>query len=63
MEMIFPNENNAFKRVDGSHILDLYLGRDGLSRYTLMLVTEKEPPKAFSSQVILAETGKRKDQK
>jgi len=54
---------NSFKRVDESHPLDLYIGIDDLSRSTLFLVSQSEPPMISASQIINVAIGKRKDDK
>lgn len=54
---------DCFNRVDNNHILDLYIGLDDMSRYTLFLVSEIEPEKIFSSQIIYVQVGLRRDNK
>jgi len=60
---MFNNDNNSFKRVDESHLLDLYIGTDNLSRKTLFLISNTEPDAVTSSQIIDVITGQRKDNK
>lgn len=55
------NGTDLFQRVDDTHILDIYLGMDSMSRYTLFLVSESEPPQLYSSQIISVQVGIRKD--
>lgn len=52
---------NQFQRIDGAHILDLYLGLDTMSRYTLFLLSKQEPKQLKSSQFINVQIGKRTD--
>lgn len=52
---------DSFQRVDNQHILDLYIGIDSMSRFTLFLISETEPNHMFSSQIINVQVGKRRD--
>lgn len=52
---------DSFQRVDNTHILDLYIGIDNMSRYTLFLISENEPRQMFSSQIINVQIGQRND--
>jgi len=54
---------NSFKRVDEIHPLDIYTGTDNISRLTLFLISDLEPPTVSSSQIINVSVGKRKDNK
>ncbi len=49
--------------MDEKHPLDLYLGKDSLSRRTLFLISSTQPQHMISSLVISAVAGKRKDSK
>lgn len=64
-EMIskFNNQSgeNAFIRVDDKHILDLYVGFDKSSNYSILLVSDVEPIKLTSSLIIDVEVFQRKD--
>ena len=37
------DELDSYKRVDGTHPLDLYVGKDEMSRWTMLLVTDIQP--------------------
>jgi hypothetical protein len=52
---------DSFQRIDDSHILDIYLGIDNMSRYTLFLISDSEPQHIFSSQIIYVQIGQRMD--
>lgn len=52
---------DSFTRVDDSHILDLYLGKDQMSRNTLLLIACDEPTEIYSSQIITTQIGLRTD--
>jgi hypothetical protein len=54
---------DSFKRVSETHILDLYLGIDNMSRYTLFLIADIEPLRLFSSQLINVQVGMRRDKR
>ena len=62
---IFNNKSraDAYKRVDDSHPLDLYVGKDELSRWTLLLMCDIKPKKISSSKMISAQIRKRDDGK
>ena len=53
----------SFQRVDDQHVLDLYLGVDNMSRYTLVLISQIEPSPTISSQIISVQIGVRRDNK
>lgn len=53
----------SFHRVDTVHILDIYLGLDQYSHYTLFLISEVDVPKIVSSKLIHVEIKRRKDKK
>ena len=55
------SEIDSFKRVDVAHILDLYLGLDQRSRYTLFLNSKVKAEDIISSKLIDVVIGKRKD--
>ena len=55
------NGIDSFQRIDDTHILDIYLGIDNMSRYTLFLISECEPLQMYSSQIISVQAGIRKD--
>jgi len=57
------SKENTFKRIDSSHILDIYIGFDLSSRPTLLLITNNEPTAIMSSQLIDISIGKRNDLK
>ncbi len=52
---------DTYKRVSDSHPLDLYVGVDELSRWTLLLICDKQPHQLSSSRMIHAKVGQRKD--
>ncbi len=52
---------DSFKRVNATHPLDLYIGRDHVARYTLLLISPAEPERLFSSQIIEVRAGYRTD--
>lgn len=52
-----------FQRVDDSHILDLYIGKDSFSQDTLLLISDTEPVNIFSAQIIQVNILKRNDGK
>ena len=54
---------DSFKRVDNEHPLDLYLGIDSMSRYTMLLITEHQPKKIDTSRYISVQTGLRGDKR
>lgn len=51
----------TYQRVDGVHPLDLYVGIDDAARWTLLLVSDSQPPHITPSKMILIKTGKRPD--
>ena len=55
------DELDSYKRVDGTHPLDLYVGKDEMSRWTMLLVTDIQPVGAVSSRMIKTSVGARKD--
>lgn len=57
------DHTDSFHRVDETHILDLYIGRDSMGRDTLFLISETAPPRMFSSQTINVQVGARQDKK
>jgi len=52
---------DSFRRVDDIHPLDLYIGVDELSRWTLLLISATQPPAIASSKMIFTKSGKRHD--
>lgn len=52
---------NSFHRVDATHPLDLYIGKDHMARYSLLLISENEPQRIFSSRIIAVDIGHRDD--
>ncbi len=56
-------DQSSFQRVDNTHILDLYVGSDDMSRQTLLLITDNQPAAIDSSQIINVTVGNRKDGK
>ena len=55
------DELDSYKRVDGTHPLDLYVGKDEMSRWTMLLVTDIQPVGVVSSKMIRTGVGVRKD--
>lgn len=53
--------SNAFLRIDNSHLLDIYVGFDINSNYSIMLISDIEPTKLNSSAIITIEIFQRKD--
>lgn len=51
----------TYHRVDGSHPLDLYIGIDRESNWTMLLICDFELPVLKSSRMISVQTGKRSD--
>lgn len=56
-------EPETYRRVDGKHVLDLYFGVDESMRWSLLLVSDDEPPRAEPSRLISAQKGQRADKK
>lgn len=54
-------KNDSYQRVDDAHPLDLYVGVDEMSRWTLLLVCDERPKQLISSRMIQAKLGQRKD--
>jgi hypothetical protein len=54
---------DTFQRVDENHVLDLYIGRDSMSRCTLFLIADIEPMPIFSARIINVSVGLRHDNK
>lgn len=52
---------DVYQRVDDTHPVNLYLGIDDMSRWTLLLVCNDRPKPLFSSKVISVRLGKRND--
>ena len=52
---------DSYQRVDDSHPLDLYVGIDELSRWTLLMICDVRPQQLSSSRMILAKIGQRQD--
>lgn len=53
--------SNAFLRIDNTHLLDIYVGFDTNSNYSIMLISDIEPTKLSSSTIITIEIFQRKD--
>ena len=51
----------TFHRVDGSHPLNIYIGIDDQSRWSLLLICDFEPPAIESSRMISIQKGRRSD--
>ena len=51
----------SYQRVDDTHPLDLYVGIDEMSRWTLLLICDIRPKQFTSSKMIQAKLGKRED--
>ena len=54
---------DTYQRVNGTHLLDLYVGIDDSARWTLLMISEYPPMKITSSLMILVKFGKRYDKK
>lgn len=54
-------ERDVFKRVDSTHPLDLYVGVDGMARWTILLICPSRPKHLSSSKMIYGKIGQRKD--
>lgn len=54
---------DSYKRIDSTHPLDLYIGQDELSRWTLLLITEIRPANIVPSKMIATSVGVRKDKR
>lgn len=54
-------ELNSFTRVDGTHILDLYLGTDAYSRKVFLLLSESQPDNLVSTRMIQVAISQRRD--
>lgn len=55
------NHMDSYQRVDSVHPLDLYVGIDEAARWTLLLISDNQPPNVISSKMILVKVGKRPD--
>lgn len=53
----------AFKRVDSTHPLDIYIGCDASGYKELLILTEAKPSKIMQSRSIIVDVGKRNDGK
>ena len=53
----------TYHRVDGTHPLNLYIGLDEKSRWSLLLISDTEPPTLESSKMISAQKRRRPDSK
>lgn len=51
----------TYQRVSSVHPLDLYVGIDDTARWTLLLISDCQPPHIVPSKMILVKTGKRSD--
>lgn len=54
---------DSFQRIDDTHVLDIFLGIDHMSRYTMFLIFDSEPESLPSSQMVSVFVGKRNDGK
>lgn len=54
---------DTYQRVSSTHLLDLYVGIDEISRWTLLLISEYQPLQVASSRMILVRSGQRPDKK
>ena len=54
---------DTYQRVSSTHLLDLYVGIDETSRWTLLLISEYQPLQVASSRMILVRSGRRPDKK
>lgn len=52
---------DSYQRVDATHLLDLYIGIDEMSRWTLLMVCDVRPMYLTSSRMIQAKLGQRDD--
>lgn len=53
---------DLFRRVDESHPLDIYLGKDSSARTSMLLISKVEPMQIYSSHIIGITIGKREDE-
>lgn len=58
---ITVNRKDSYQRVDATHPLDLYVGIDEMSRWTILLVCKNRPGYLTSSRMIQAKLGQRSD--
>lgn len=56
-----PPSDPSFQRIDNTHILDIFVGKDDDLKRELMVVSEIEPSKINSSKVLDIQKGIRKD--
>lgn len=56
-------ECGAFRLVDSSHPVNLYVGKDEMARPTLLMICTQKPKTVSSSQMIIAEVRQRDDGK
>ena len=52
---------DSYQRVDDTHPLDLYIGVDDMSRWTMLLVCDDRPQNLISSRMIQVKLGRRND--
>lgn len=52
---------DSYQRVDDTHPLDLYIGVDDMSRWTMLLVCDARPQNLISSRMIQVKLGRRND--
>jgi hypothetical protein len=58
-----PSCDNSFIRIDDTHILDIYVGKDNNHRREIMIVSDIEPSKINSNKALDIQKGKRTDGK
>ena len=56
-----PPSDTSFSRVDDSHILDIFIGKDSESHRELMVISDIEPAKINSSKALDIQKGVRAD--
>lgn len=54
---------DSYQRVDATHPLDLYIGIDEMSRWTLLLICDIRPAQLTSSRMIQVKLGQRDDER
>lgn len=55
------NGIDSFQRADEAHILDIFLGIDHMSRYTMFFICDSQPDQLTSSQMVSVFVGQRGD--
>ena len=57
------NAIDAYSRADNVHPLDIYLGKDAMSRYAFLILSEDTPKSIISSKMVSVEIAQRTDKK